>query len=286
MGMGEEGTVTDWVEAGGYGFVSLDDGRRAYVHRNTFGGKGSLAVGTRLSVTTKPDPRNPGKWCVGEVRSEMPPASAEQLLLGSVLDASAAQAAMLQAQQQQQEESDGCEGGTVQEWQESGGYGFLAMDDGRRAYIHRNTFGGKGSLVVGTRLSVTTKSDPRNPGKYCVGQVLAGLQGEHVPLSDKAPEQPAEPQGVPEEGVVSEWKEEGGYGFLSMTDGRRAYIHRNSFGGTGSLVVGMGLQVTTKPDPRNPGKWSVGEVLNVLAATTEEPAPKRHRTGFDQPPTA
>merc|ERR1712242_129294 len=263
-----------------------DDGRRAYVHRNTFGGKGSLAVGTRLSVTTKPDPRNPGKWCVGEVKSELPPASAEQLLLGSMLDASAAQAAAVQAQQQQ-EVAETCEGGTVQEWQESGGYGFLAMDDGRRAYIHRNTFGGKGSLMVGSRLSVTTKPDPRNPGKYCVGQVLAGLQGEHVPLSDKMPEQqPVEPPGVAEEGIVSEWKEEGGYGFLSMTDGRRAYIHRNSFGGTGSLVVGMGLQVTTKPDPRNPGKWSVGEVLNVLAATTDEPAPKRHRTGFDQLPPA
>jgi len=282
---GEEGTVTEWVEAGGYGFLSMDDGRRAYVHRNTFGGKGSLEVGSRLSVTTRPDPRNPGKWCVGEVKSELAPASAEQLLLGSALDAATAQAAVLQAQQQQQQQlAVATEAGTVQDWAEHGGYGFLAMDDGRRAYVHRNTFGGKGSLVVGSRLSVTTKPDPRNPGKWCVGQVLAGLQGEPVPVADQVLEQVPQPQGVPEEGIVADWKEDGGFGFLTMTDGRRAYIHRNSFGGTGSLVVGMGLQVTTKPDPRNPGKWCVGEVLNVLAVTPEEPAPKRQRTGFDQLP--
>mmetsp|Transcript_59912 Transcript_59912/g.188141 ORF Transcript_59912/g.188141 Transcript_59912/m.188141 type:complete len:114 (+) Transcript_59912:588-929(+) len=88
-----------------------------------------------------------------------------------------------------------------------------------------------------------------------------------------------------EEGTVSAWKEEGGYGFLSMADGRRAYIHRNVFGGSGSLVIGMVMQVTLKPDPRNPGKWCVGEVVEITSAgqgvAAEEPATKRLRLGVD-----
>mmetsp|Transcript_2716 Transcript_2716/g.8303 ORF Transcript_2716/g.8303 Transcript_2716/m.8303 type:complete len:688 (-) Transcript_2716:111-2174(-) len=301
LSTGEMGTVSEWHEAGGYGFFSMDDGRRAYVHRNAFGGKGSLTVGARMSVTTKPDPRNPGKWCVGEVRSDL--GAGEQAQAGSRVETGGL--GMSQPQQPS-------EGGTVSEWHEAGGYGFLSMDDGRRAYIHRNAFGGKGSLVVGSKLQVTTKPDPRNAGKWCVGQVLTpvlgsgsaandlvgllgelgGALGSLINANDKLQEQASQaPQTAhggqaapqqPEDGVVQEWREEGGYGFLAMNDGRRAYIHRNTFGGTGSLVVGMSMQVTTKPDPRNPGKWCVGEVLNVLSSPSEEPAAKRQRTGFEQ----
>jgi len=65
----------------------------------------------------------------------------------------------------------------------------------------------------------------------------------------------------PMEAVVQQWNEAGGYGFLALDDGRRVYIHRSNLGGDGSLVVGHRLLVTILPDKRNPGKWSVGEVL-------------------------
>merc|ERR1712083_93872 len=64
--------------------------------------------------------------------------------------------------------------GVVASWSEDGGYGFLNMEDGRRAYIHRSMFGGTGSLAVGTSLLVSTRPDSRNPGKICVDEVLAG----------------------------------------------------------------------------------------------------------------
>jgi len=187
--------------------------------------------------------------------------------------------------------SAGGDEGTVTDWHEAGGYGFLSMDDGRRAYIHRNSFGGKGGLTVGSRMRVTTKPDPRNPGKWSVDQVLA--EGEEPPASnseygsaaasnhESAASLHDQAQGQEhseaEEGVVSDWKEDGGYGFMSMQDGRRAYIHRSAFGGVGSLATGMSLQVTTKPDPRNPGKWCVAEVLTVIAGDDDEPDAKRMR---------
>ena len=76
--------------------------------------------------------------------------------------------------------------------------------------------------------------------------------------------QPGEAADVPEGGTVAEWHEECGYGFLTMANGRRVYIHRSSFGGIGSLEVGAGLQVTTRPDPCNPGRLCVKRVVAGL----------------------
>merc|ERR1711933_443937 len=85
-------------------------------------------------------------------------------------------------------------------------------------------------------------------------------------------------------GSVSDWREEGGYGFLNLDSGRRAYIHRSALGGTGSLTVGMKLQVTVVPDTRNPGKICVGKVVSSedgLDFDVSEPPGKRQRfSGF------
>merc|ERR1712203_326473 len=57
---------------------------------------------------------------------------------------------------------------------------------------------------------------------------------------------------------------------MMIDDGRRAYIHRSAFGGSGNLTPGLRLRVIVKPDQRNPGKWMVGEVQssNATVATT------------------
>jgi len=297
---GELGTVTDWNDQGGFGFLSMDDGRRAYVHRNAFGGKGSLSIGSKLQVSTKPDPRNPGKWCVDEVTGEL--VTEEVMSTGGAhhwekVSGSGSthhwhEGSMAPEPSSSVVSSGGDDEGTVTDWHDAGGYGFLSMDDGKRAYIHRNSFGGKGSLTVGSRLRVTTKPDPRNPGKWSVDQVLAESEAQATDsgygfsaASDQLPAAPlqtrvthahSQARAPAEEGVVSDWKEEGGYGFVSMQDGRRAYIHRSAFGGVGSLTAGMCLQVTTQPDPRNPGKWCVGEVLSVISGD-DEPDAKRAR---------
>eukprot|EP00927_Polykrikos_kofoidii_P069407 TRINITY_DN6486_c0_g1_i2.p1 TRINITY_DN6486_c0_g1~~TRINITY_DN6486_c0_g1_i2.p1 ORF type:complete len:623 (+),score=119.54 TRINITY_DN6486_c0_g1_i2:54-1871(+) len=319
--LGEDGVVTEWREEGGYGFILMDDARRAYVHRSVLGGRnGCLIVGQRLRVRTRPDSRNPGKWCVAEIKGEL----AQAVPGGTVQAALCAEALGVQSQRPTiggaivtGQEADG----TVTLWKEEGGYGFLSMDDGRRIYIHRNFFGGVGSLAIGQRLRVTTKPDPRNPGKWCVDQVkgelqdaatagivgyegLDGLEASGLSLEaasslaaavaagGSAPgnswdelfgagayaaalNAAANAQGAPapadgatagaalevSEGVVAEWHEGSGYGFLTMDDSRRVYVHRNAFGGAGSLVVGSRMQVTVKPDSRNPGKWSADQVI-------------------------
>eukprot|EP00927_Polykrikos_kofoidii_P079004 TRINITY_DN757_c0_g1_i1.p1 TRINITY_DN757_c0_g1~~TRINITY_DN757_c0_g1_i1.p1 ORF type:complete len:669 (+),score=97.62 TRINITY_DN757_c0_g1_i1:85-2007(+) len=277
---GEDGVVQEWKVDGGYGFLLMDDKRRVYVHRTNLGGVGDLFVGQRLRVTTKPDPRNPGKWCVNDIKGEIAedPSDVAQAASGANGDATGGEA-----------------DGTVSEWKE-GGYGFLAMDDGRRVYVHRSRFGGTGSLAVGQRLRVTTQLDPRNPGKWCVDQVLGELvdasaeSGESAPIPDSAPtvdhqsntasgacvEQ--QPGGEAQEGTVSDWKNDGGYGFLNLDDGKRVYVHRSCFGGAGSLVVGSRVQVTIKNDPRNPGKWSVDQVIAGDVVTEESPAKRARAT--------
>jgi len=276
--LGEDGVVTEWREDGGYGFMAIDDGRRAYIHRSAIGGSGSLVVGMRLRVDLKPDPRNPGKWCVAQVRSQLTNEPSESELT------ELSQERLLQQQQQQQQQLDQLQqqlheqqhqpavlqdtedgaNGTVTEWHDDSGYGFLTLDDGRRAYVHRSVFGGTGTLPLGMRLHVIVRADTRNPGKLCIGEIK-----HELPVVETSPTiststvtvQDA-PTSDMQTGVVSEWREEGGFGFMTMEDGRRAYIHRSVLGGSVSLVVGQVLQVSMRPDPRNPGKWSVGEVLS------------------------
>merc|ERR1719221_1531036 len=67
----DRGTVEDWNAQGGYGFLRLDDTRKAYIHASKFGG-GDLFVGLRLRVNVEADPRNPGKWSVAEVLLDQP----------------------------------------------------------------------------------------------------------------------------------------------------------------------------------------------------------------------
>lgn len=310
---GEDGVVTEWKEDGGYGFLLMDDARRVYVHRSHLGGSGSLVVGQRLRVVTRPDARNPGKWCVAQIQAELatgdmaPTASSAAAQMALVVrgdDAPAVSA--IDANYTPGEEADG----TVTEWREEGGYGFLSMDDGRRIYIHRNFFGGAGSLVIGQRLRVTTKPDPRNPGKWSVDQVKGELQDATTATLEAAAAAAAagvtatagnswdqlfgpgayaaalsasqvQGSGEIQDGVVAEWHEEGGYGFLTMDDGRRVYIHRHTFGGTGSLLPGTRMQVTTKPDSRNPGKWSVDQLVAGDVVVTQgavgAPVAKRPR---------
>jgi len=317
---GEDGFVDEWNDMGGYGYLTMDDRRRVFIHRNCFGGSGSLAVGMRLRVKTKLDNQTPKKWCVDSVVGQIPvgleaaaaaaaashaPAAPESQAaltmggtvggtvgeslgvsvggtvggtlggtLGGALGALGAEAPVtlgaeapvtLGAEALVTEED--C---VVTEWNQAGGYGFVLMDDKRRAFIHRNTFGGQGDLLVGMRLRVTTKPDPRNPGKWCVGEIIGELTGEPPPSRWA--------QGQAEEGTVAEWNQTGGYGFLNMDDGKRAYIHRNFFGGSGDLLVGMRLRVTTRPDPRNPGKFCVENVVSF--GETSEPQAKRMRTEF------
>lgn len=304
---GEDGVVDEWNDMGGYGYLTMDDRRRVFIHRNCFGGSGSLAVGMRLRVKTKLDNQTPKKWCVDSVVGQIPvgleaaAAAAATSVPNTTTHAALTMGGTMEGTMEGNMEGNmggavgGAVGGTVggtvgvtaagtlgvegplteedcvvTEWNQAGGYGFVLMDDKRRAFVHRNTFGGQGDLLVGMRLRVTTKPDPRNLGKWCVGEIIGELTGEPPPSRWA--------QGQAEDGIVAEWNHTGGYGFLNMDDGKRAYIHRNFFGGSGDLLVGMRLRVTTRPDPRNPGKFCVENVVSFGEAV--EPDAKRLRAEF------
>mmetsp|Transcript_7390 Transcript_7390/g.20705 ORF Transcript_7390/g.20705 Transcript_7390/m.20705 type:complete len:508 (-) Transcript_7390:302-1825(-) len=248
----EEGVVVDWKEDGGYGFLSLDDGRRAYIHRSVFGSHVSLSTGMRLSVTTKQDPRNPGKWCVAEVKGSMG---------GEAAKKEPARTPTTRPRHT----------GTVTEWSERG-FGFVMMQDGRRAFVHNSCCGGR-HLAVGDVVSAEIVPDAQTPGKWAAENVRTeGLPGG-VPAIGNAEQQwfAAEEEGFAEqqgfaaeqEGFVTEWNEASGYGFIELCDGRRAYIHRSVFGQSGGLSIGWQLRVTIEPDARNPGKWCVGRIVSM-----------------------
>jgi len=267
----EDGMVVEWRHEGGYGFVAMDDGRRVYIHHSVFGG-GDLQVGLRLRVQTKPDGRNPGKWCVAAiVQTDLQnpteiPEEAPTLPHPS--------------------------GATVTDW-DSRGFGFLQSDDGRRVYVHHSAFG-SGDLVVGERVSVVIIPDQRNPGKL-MGQTLArdgGLAAQGAQLEAVVPdlqELGAMSPGLesaaltPQEwlsGTVAEWHEERGYGFIELEDGRRLYVHHTAFGG-GSLLQGSPCEAVATADKVNYGKWSAaavrGDAVVPRASSGGEPALKRSR---------
>lgn len=54
------GTVAEWNPRG-FGFISFDDGRRAYVHSSQCSGE-HLEPGEKVAAVVVPDPTHPGKW--------------------------------------------------------------------------------------------------------------------------------------------------------------------------------------------------------------------------------
>jgi len=137
------------------------------------------------------------------------------------------------------------EDGVVVEWYQDSHHGYLAMEDGRRVYIHQSVFGG-GDLQVGMGLRVLTQPDARNPGEWSVATVKSDLRSPAELLEESQNLQ--RPCGA----VVVDWDLRG-YGFVQTDDGRRVYVHHSAFG-SGNLAVGERVSVVTIPDQRNPGK--------------------------------
>lgn len=250
---GEWGQIQEW-SGSGFGFVSLEDGRRAYIHSNDIraflkgreGGTsrhaGELDVGQRLRVLTEPDSRNPGKIRVAFV---------------------------LEVEYE----------GTVREWNQQKGFGFVHTPAGLRAFVLHTAFGG-GDLYQGEQVLVSVVHDKRDPGKLMARRLfrrlgasnrtgmengssqpreaagdsrLSEMHERHVPPEDKSdrrlPRKPDEHElfdrssrvgldqvahephdeeepGQGEWGKVNEWSTHG-FGFLVLMDKRRAYIHSN-----------------------------------------------------------
>lgn len=192
---GEDCTVTDWREKGGWGFVLLDSGTSAYIHASSFGGGGNLAVGMRLRVKTKYDPVK-GRMMVEQVTgvAELTAAEARAAVSGQTIGPAAAALAAAAAGSlggdallsdpllavaaaasstlpavAALEAPPVRTSGKVAEWNSSG-FGFVMMDDGRRAYVHNSQCGGQ-HLDVGELINADIVPDPRNAGKWAAQNV-------------------------------------------------------------------------------------------------------------------
>uniref|UniRef100_A0A7S2CW83 Cold-shock domain-containing protein n=1 Tax=Alexandrium andersonii TaxID=327968 RepID=A0A7S2CW83_9DINO len=298
--LGEDGIVIEWNKNSGFGFIQMDDGRRVYVHHSVFGG-GDLEVGSRLRVQTRPDARNPGKWCAASVKTEAECAGG----LGSAEGGGGRGGRESRPARGQPKERP--VGANVLEW-DVRGYGFVQTDEGRRVYVHHSSFG-SGNLDVGERVSVVIVPDQRNPGKLSA-QSLArdgGIAAEVALLEDgndgsetqsfdpSAPFSLPAKKGMSEgldsaaspleewhSGTVVQWQEDRGFGFIELSDGRRLYVHHSAFGG-GSLLQDGKCEAQVAPDRVNPGKWSATAVRGEAVVPRSdgfggEPAAKRHRS--------
>jgi hypothetical protein len=169
----------------GFGYVSLDEGGKAYLHRSLLGAGAALGegfeIGRQIRVTLKPDEKNPGKWAVDTIRDDKPD-----------IDEATVKAAAGIGMTGVADESVLEEGaGVLTDWNSDRQYGFVMILDGpaveRRAYIHSDVLPeAHRPPTVGLHLRVLTKPDPRNPGKIAVAKV-------HTAPCRGAPQLPSRP---------------------------------------------------------------------------------------------
>lgn len=229
---GEDCTVSSWNHQGGFGFVNLDDGRRAYIHISAMKDRSQLEVGERLRVITKPDERNSSKLCVAGIKSgtglpndtfhgDLGPVAIESI--GSVTHA-------------EDDIHQKLFKANVIEWS-ARGYGFVSLEDGRRAYVHHSVFG-EGNLVLGEPVAVKVVPDLRNSSKLMVKE-MTREQGFLAENSTPSQDWHA--------GTICTWSNEAGSGILEMDDGRFVEVTHETLG-SDSVAQGQRCEVIVPPD--------------------------------------
>eukprot|EP00928_Gymnodinium_smaydae_P018309 TRINITY_DN16977_c0_g2_i2.p1 TRINITY_DN16977_c0_g2~~TRINITY_DN16977_c0_g2_i2.p1 ORF type:complete len:286 (+),score=51.18 TRINITY_DN16977_c0_g2_i2:439-1296(+) len=169
--------VVSW-DPRGFGFVLTEEGRRVYVHNSAFGG-GDLQERELVRVAVFPDDRDPTKLMAKRLERRPPPGALNVpeewreleklgLSLPPVSQASlvAAAAAGTAAAEGEAEWLNA----TVADWAEQRGFGFVVLEDNRRAYVHHSSFGG-GSLQKGQSCQVVVMPDRLNAAKLMVSQI-------------------------------------------------------------------------------------------------------------------
>lgn len=189
-----ENAEVEWWETRGFGFVRTQGGTRAYVHNSAFGG-GDLFLGERVKCSVNPDPRDPTKFKAPIVVRHKPPLKpgeqeraegwlqhqvSSTALPGSVYGAGLPGSTERMGAELQQGQGEWA-AGTVAEWNDGRGFGFVSLEDGRRAYVHHSVFGG-GSLTAGHACHVVLLPDRVNVGKWMV----AAIQGDEQLIQPKA----------------------------------------------------------------------------------------------------
>merc|ERR1711871_562946 len=171
--------------------------------------------------------------------------------------------------------------GTVSQWN-VGGYGFVDLVDGRRAYVHASECPGGEHLACGETVSTYVSPDPQNPGKWCCHGVVRGAAPRTAApaVAHYAAAVPQAQGSAVATGTVTQWNPKG-FGFITLEDGTKAYVHASQCPDGEHLVEGEVVQATIVPDAANPGKWAAMDVLKIVndKSTAAVPAAKRARLG-------
>lgn len=163
--------------------------------------------------------------------------------------------------------------GTLRDWDDDKGFGFVQVGEGRsRVFAHIRDFEGEGRRPVnGDRLSFEPGQDPQGrpratrirfrqeaqavPGaSLWAGTAMAAPAGASA---EPARVQPAHGRIV---GVVTEWNDERGFGFVSpVTGGERHFLHIKAMQ-PGQRRPARGNRVTCRVVRDDKGKWSAEDV--------------------------
>eukprot|EP01065_Artemidia_motanka_P027853 TRINITY_DN3304_c0_g1_i1.p1 TRINITY_DN3304_c0_g1~~TRINITY_DN3304_c0_g1_i1.p1 ORF type:complete len:303 (+),score=69.41 TRINITY_DN3304_c0_g1_i1:106-909(+) len=173
----QSGVVRKWIEKG-YGFITPDGGGDdIFVHNSAFGG-GSLTQGMEVTFTVS----QAGSGSGGKPRAENVAGPAVQSASGGPPGAGkpnkgehspAVQRDMMLIGQRVL--------GTVREWHQDKGYGFIEPQAlGGSIFCHQTAFGG-GALRPNTNVQLTVVADPRS-GKPRAEQVVV-LNDMSAPLA-------------------------------------------------------------------------------------------------------
>eukprot|EP00756_Hemistasia_phaeocysticola_P030684 Hpha_TRINITY_DN16304_c4_g10::TRINITY_DN16304_c4_g10_i1::g.59250::m.59250 len=164
--------------------------------------------------------------------------------------------------------------GTVRKWTDKG-YGFITPDGSDEdVFVHNTAFGG-GSLAEGEKVnfSVARDSGGKTRAENVSGPaVLAPPAGAAVMQKGGAAlQKDMQLIGKVVTGVVREWYDDKGFGFIEPKDvGGSIFCHNTAFGG-GVLAIGTPVTLTVVADPRS-GKPRAENVQALQGGTVQQAA--------------
>lgn len=144
--------------------------------------------------------------------------------------------------------------GTVKQWRDEKGFGFIVADDGSEdLFVHRTSLQEGDCLVEGAKVSYVQGVDDRK-GKAQALQVSGGTTRstqQNAALS--MPGAPFAAGSAPGAGalmgITKSWHAEKRFGFIKPDDGSEdVFVHRTSIQGADSLQVGARVRYTKVPD--------------------------------------
>jgi len=164
--------------------------------------------------------------------------------------------------------------GTVRKWTEKG-YGFITPDGSDEdVFVHNTAFGG-GSLAENEKVTFTVARDAagKTRAENVQGQAIIPAPSGQAAMQKGGAALQKDMQLIGQsqvEGVVKEWHEDKGYGFIEPKGrGGSIFCHNTAFGG-GQLTAGTIVTLNIVSDPRS-GKPRA-ENVQVLETGGVQPA--------------